>query len=451
MGLPMVGKGHQRKTSTSERASRHVGRIPQRIEGFGGDGCSSINRQQPIQTQGPAQDIDQHSLGPLLYRRTTTQGIVHAGCIYPVHAKLDSSAMGKSAARRGQDRRSGVLVKGNGCSGWNQGQNQMRDVGLVFTRGSMGILRPQSNFIGDAGRWRGQARAEYGRARKCKKTTCATGVAGGASQIRSREPGVPRPALGVPDWSTGNASRRGRSATLDGLRLRECSLLRSTLLLLAQGWPSQGDQDGGFCKALADASGVKECPVAVEGAKSLQYGCRFCVPVPSPEGTETTGSKLRVEAEDQTRVCEARSHRRGLAHVPPYRWDVAGRHGRTSAYDPRLPASQQSQRDQQVFASDVEDQTSRSREVGRRDPAHRIIVREQINSNPVIPHPGNRRTCGSSRSLQRNLSVWSAGFFIGPKWTQIADWALLECLYLVERYGGDDGTRTRGLCRDSVA
>jgi hypothetical protein len=44
-----------------------------------GDGCSSFNRQQPIQMQGPAQDIDQHSLGALFYGRTATQGTVHAG------------------------------------------------------------------------------------------------------------------------------------------------------------------------------------------------------------------------------------------------------------------------------------------------------------------------------------------------------------------------------------
>ena len=121
----------------------------------------------------------------------------------------------------------------------------------------------------------------------------------------------------------------------------------------------------------------------------------------------------------------------------------------SDAYDSRLPASQQSQRDQQVFASDVEDQASRPGEVGRRDPpAHGIIVREQINPGPVAHHSRNRRSCGSSRRLRGNVSVWRAGFLIGPKWTQIADWVLVECRYLVERYGGDDETRTRDLCRD---
>ena len=47
------------------------------------------------------------------------------------------------------------------------------------------------------------------------------------------------------------------------------------------------------------------------------------------------------------------------------------------------------------------------------------------------------------------MPVLMVGLLIGPKWTQIADWVLLECLSPIERYGGDDGTRTRGLCRDS--
>ena len=109
------------------------------------------------------------------------------------------------------------------------------------------------------------------------------------------------------------------------------------------------------------------------------------------------------------------------------------------------------QRYQQVFASDVEDQASRPREVGRCDPAHGIIVREQINPDPVILHPRGRRSRGSSGRSQGNLLVWRAGFLIGRKWTQIADWVLVECLYLVEKASRDDETRTRNLLGDSAA
>ena len=73
----------------------------------------------------------------------------------------------------------------------------------------------------------------------------------------------------------GNTSRRTGSATLDGLRLRECSFLRSTFLLLATRRPSEGDKDGGICKTLADASGAEECLGGVESAKPLQYSRRI--------------------------------------------------------------------------------------------------------------------------------------------------------------------------------
>ena len=44
-----------------------------------------------------------------------------------------------------------------------------------------------------------------------------------------------------------------------------------------------------------------------------------------------TDFTFSVEAEDQTRVCEARNPRRWGAHVSSRRWDVAGRPGRSSA------------------------------------------------------------------------------------------------------------------------
>src|SRR6185437_3535551 len=66
-------------------------------------------------------------------------------------------------------------------------------------------------------------------------------------------------------------------------------------------------------------------------------------------------------------------------------------------------------------------------------------IKQEIEQKPFF----------SNHCILRGNAGLDGGFLIGPKWTQIADWVLLECLYLVERYGGDDRTRTRGLCRDS--
>lgn len=56
---------------------------------------------------------------------------------------------------------------------------------------------------------------------------------------------------------------------------------------------------------------LKNASAGVEVANALQQGDRFCVSVHSSEGTEATRSKLGVEAENQTCVCEARNRRRG--------------------------------------------------------------------------------------------------------------------------------------------
>src|SRR6185437_4760997 len=90
----------------------------------------------------------------------------------------------------------------------------------------------------------------------------------------------------------------------------------------------------------------------------------------------------------------------------------------------------------------------RPKQVGRRDTTHGIVVREQINCDPIIPLSRNQRF--SSTPYREEMPLWMVGCLIGPKWTQIANWVSLECLYLVERYGGDDGTRTRGLCRAAL-
>ena len=105
----------------------------------------------------------------------------------------------------------------------------------------------------------------------------------------------------------------------------------------------------------------------------------------------------------------------------------------------------------QLPASNDEDKASCPGEIGRRDPAHGIIVREQTHSDSIIRPSGSLRSRGSSRRLQGNISAWMVGILIGPRLDPNSDWVLVECLYLVERYGGDDETRTRDLCRDRAA
>lgn len=297
MGLPMVGKGHQRKTGSQERANRHTGGLSRGVERSSRYRSSPINHQQPIQMQNPAKDVHQHSLGALFCRRIASQGNVHAGCLYPVHEELDSSTMGQSAARRSQDSRSGALAALDGSRRRKQVEDQVRDVCLVLTCSPLGVLQPQSNFFWHVSRQRKQAGTEYGSSRERETTARTACSAGITSQVGSCQPGVSRSTSSLLDRCIGHPSRGGRSIALDGLRFRQCRLQRSPLLLLASRWPTQGDKNRGFCEAITDASGFEKCFGRMEGANPLQHGWRFCVSIPLLERTETAGSQRGVKAE----------------------------------------------------------------------------------------------------------------------------------------------------------
>jgi len=147
MGIPMVGKRHQRQTSTSEIADWQFWEIPQRICSAGGSGRSSANHQQPIQAQEFIQDDDQHSLGALLSRGTASQGNLYTRCIYSVHKELDPPSMGQLPLGTSENRRGGTLAAGCRDGGRNQGQDQVRDVGPVLSCRSLGVLRATTQFL----------------------------------------------------------------------------------------------------------------------------------------------------------------------------------------------------------------------------------------------------------------------------------------------------------------
>ena len=143
MGIPLVGKEHQRKASTSQVADRKLRAVRIRISGASGSGCSSAKHQQSFQSQEPSADNSEHFVGTLLSGRAASKGDVHARRIQRLCKELDSPKMGQRTAGRAEDRRGGTLAARSGRDGWDQSQDQMCDVGFVFTRRSLGILRSQ--------------------------------------------------------------------------------------------------------------------------------------------------------------------------------------------------------------------------------------------------------------------------------------------------------------------
>ena len=125
--------------------------------------CSKLPIQS-FQPQEPSTDNGEHFMGTLLSRRIATKGDVHARRIQRLCKELDSPKMGQRAAGRIKDRRGGTLAARSGGCGWDQSQDQVRDVGFVFARRSLGVLWSQSDLVRDSGRkWRKESPSTGGR------------------------------------------------------------------------------------------------------------------------------------------------------------------------------------------------------------------------------------------------------------------------------------------------
>jgi hypothetical protein len=190
-----------------------MSRIPDRICGTLSSRRSSANYQQSLRTQEPTANHNQHALGALLPRRTASQSVIHTGCVHNLRKELDSPALGQSATRTGQNCRGRALATGDRSGGWNQSQNQVRDVGFVFARGSVGVLWSQSHlFRHTGGNW-GQARPEhrsykrqaseipFGFVTRTGQTWFGrTGVSGSVARVSRRGFGIRQGELGALRW-----------------------------------------------------------------------------------------------------------------------------------------------------------------------------------------------------------------------------------------------------------
>src|SRR5438093_5075095 len=118
----------------------------------------------------------------------------------------------------------------------------MRDVGLVLPRRALGVLWPQPNLVWDSSRsWR-KERSKHWRSRQRQASTSTPVLVARASETWSREAGISRPVACVSGWSVRDTSRRTRRPAVVGLQLRQHELQRSTLVLLAQRWASEGNE-----------------------------------------------------------------------------------------------------------------------------------------------------------------------------------------------------------------
>jgi hypothetical protein len=376
----MVGRKHQRQTGASQSASRGCQEVPDRIRGARSGRRSSANHKQSLRTQEPAANNNQHALGALLSRGVASQSLIHAGCVHHLRKELDCPTLGQSATRTSQDCRGRALATGDWSGGWDQSQNQVRDVGFVFACRSVGVLWPQSHLFRDTGRNWGQARPEHRRPDQRQTSEIPFGFVIRTSQARFGRTGVSGSVARVSRRSLGHTSRRTRSATMAVVRFRQQEHQRPTLVLLASRWKPEEHKNGSVCKAAADASKPEALLAGVEIAKSLQQTGRLRIPFRKTARQQAVGSSFSPEEKNSACIQTDRNHGGGLAHLSALGWNHAGGDGRTSTHNPRLLAAQQPSCHEQVPAGNVEDKTLGTGQIGRRYFADRYFAEDK-------PHP----------------------------------------------------------------
>src|SRR5260370_5781801 len=297
MGIPVVGRRHQREALTTQAADWGCGDISKRICRTCGSGRSSINDQQWKQAQEPTANHNQYSLGALLSRGIATQGFVHARLLQYVRKELDCAPLGKYAVGPDQDSRSRAVAAGNRGRKWNSGQNQVCDVGFVFPCGSLGVLWSQPDLLRHSGRkWR-EERAKYGSSCQFQEPKVAVEIDRTASRACSDRARRPRSASRVPGCRIGNTSRRTGRTPLDGLRFQQPGLRHPTFLLLASGRPPHRYKVGGLGSSAADPPWAQRWPSAVEITQPLQPPRRLRLRVGKAQGSQAAAPGPGVERE----------------------------------------------------------------------------------------------------------------------------------------------------------
>ena len=380
----MVGRRHQREAGASQSPGWGCQEIPDRICGTLSSRRSSANHQQSLRTQEPAANHNQHALGALLSRGAASQSIIHTGCVHNLRKELDCPTLGQSTTRTSQNCRGRALATGDRSCGWNQSQNQVRDVGFVFARRSVGVLWPQSHLFRDTGRKWGQARPEHRRTDQRQTSEIPVGFVTGAGQARFGRIGVSGSVARVSRRGLGYTSRRTRGATLAVVRFRQHEHQRPTFVLLASRWKPEEHKNGSVCKTAADASKPEAFLAGVEIAKPLQQTGRFRIPFRKTARQQAVRSSFSVEEEDSACIQTDRNHGCGLAHVSTFGRNHAGGDGRTSTHDPRLLAAQQPSCHEQVPAGDVEDQTLGTGQIGRRYFADGYFAEDKPNPMSAV-------------------------------------------------------------------
>lgn len=181
-------------------------------------------------------------------------------------------------------------------------------------------------------------------------------------------------------------ARRGE---LGGLPWVNCdfqtqNVQRTTLVLLARrGGHLKVTKTEGSAKLLPMHAAMKDALLEWKSLSLYTQAGDFVFPSHRCKGRKPLDLAAVLEAEDPAGVRQGRHHWRGLAYISAHGGNDAGRDGGAPAHHPRLPASQQSSRHQQISAGDVQQQAAGARQIGRRHTAAWSTAGQETNPGPV--------------------------------------------------------------------
>ncbi len=306
--------------------------IPDRICGALSSRRSSANHKRSLRTQEPAANHNQHALGALLSRGAASQSLIHTGCVHHLRKELDCPTLGQSAARTSQNCRGRALATGDRSCGWNQSQNQVCDVGFVFSRRSVGVLWPQSHIFRDTGReWR-QARPEHRRTDQRQTSEIPLGFVIGTGQARFGRTGVSGSVARVSRRRLGYTSRRTWGATLAVMRFRQHEHQRPTLLLCRRGGNLKSTKTEASAKLLPMHPSLKHSLQEWRSQSLYNKPEDFVFPSERLRGSKPLDLACSPEKENSACFQTDRNQGCGLAHLSALGWNHAGGDGRAPTH-----------------------------------------------------------------------------------------------------------------------
>jgi len=327
--------------------------------------------------------------------RRASQVLFHAVCLRHLLEKVGSSTLAVIPSFRGESGGCRSLVENNAVGTWEQGQNQESDERLVFSCDPMGVDRTKP----DQER---TSECEAHENARCPDTRRDYGTAQRTARTSS---------------NGGRTGRFHRFATwrIDRLAMGGCGLRepRNPCSPFSRDDGPGRSQDGSFRKGCTARRCIGRVSSQAEAGWSVQSRNRLGICLADDERQTTALARNPVAAIPATCSEGGEDPKAGwVPHLPSHVHNFAHSEQRGSEGGTGTPTSCE----QSHYAGSLR------------------------SGGYAEQEAGTKQTCSDGAQQGRGTGL------TGPNWTMTQ---IANSSQVLERIGGDDGTRTRGLCRDS--